>query len=395
MIIAVLFLFSGCESLTGWFKSDSGDDEWFVAEAKGKKAELAELESGAMEEMFLQVKEEFQLEKVGETLRARCLEKTDIKKSSMLGTHTIRYRLLKTDAESALVEDQSSEEERLHSTLEKYNDALTFAEKLGVLCNAYDIASSSSYFSMETATVTERLNNLLDNAKLSISPANARCEYGEGFNLFTEVRPGTGDNPGVISLDILEENGEVFDTIKTNEKGIYFGSFAAEKKKTLGNHIYTVRLGIGNKELLSRLEYVPSVPLHFHVERISVTADIKVEEELYSDRLADMFREFITGDEAELNLVVPGTKEQFNIELELYTGETVLNAQGVYSTALSGAFHISDRNGVVIYVLQTDEYKAEGASMESMAETALSKLLSAARQDKSFMEELKGIIYRE
>ena len=396
LIFAALVLFSGCETFSEFMNpSSNGSSEWFTGTAKGKKGELEELEKKAMEDMFLQVKEEFQLENTGETLRALCLGKTEIKKSALLGIHTVTYKLLKTDAEEALVADQASEEERLHSALEKYNEAYTFADKLNVLCNAYGIASASSYFSMEAETVTERIGRLLESASVTASSVSSRYEYGENFSLLAEVKPGNGDDSGIITLDIVDREGNIFDSAVTNGRGVYFGSFGEDGVKKLGDHVYTVRINLGNTDLASKLQNIPAAELAFCVDRISVTADIKLEEPLYSDALADLYRDFINSDEAQLNLVVPGTRELFNIELELYTGDAVKNEQGVYSTSVSGAFHISDRNGVVIYVLQTDEYLAEGATAQGMMETALSKLLNAVRQDSSFMEEFKGIIYRE
>jgi len=126
---------------------------------------------------------------------------------------------------------------------------------------------------------------------------------------------------------------------------------------------------------------------------MSVTADLKVAEDLFSDKLVAMYRSFLD-QQLQLNLVVPNTKEKFHVQMEILTSEMNHDYQG-YSADVSLAFYIADGDGVVIYDMETDSCHAVGNSASAVIESGVSTLFDAIKQDPSFISDFQNALFKE
>ncbi len=281
---------------------------------------------------------------------------------------------LKIGENSKNTETETASSEQVASTvdevLDRLPDAKTVAERLEILQEAYTLSLAEEKPD-QTAYILQNLNADISSLTIAISPDYQQCEFGDSFNIMVFVDSTSGIPAGSVPIQVLLEDGTLFDSLETGPDGVFFGEF---------------RCGIAEGE-------IPHGDLLLMVKKMSVTAEVKVAEELFSDNLVSMYRSFLD-QQLQLNLVVPNTKEKFHVQMEIFTSEMNHDYQG-YSADISLAFYIAGNDGVVIYDMETDSCHAVGNSAAGVVESGVSKLFDAIKQDSSFISDFQNALFKE
>ena len=276
--------------------------------------------------------------------------------------------------------------------LSRLPEAQTMAERLAILQEAYLLAQAEQSAD-QIAYILQNLNADVASLSIAISPDYQQCEFGESFNIMVFVDSVSGIPSGSVPLQVLLEDGTLFDSLETGPDGVFFGEFQCGIATGTGDKQYCFKIAM-DETVAKALEVpVPDADLLLMVEKMSVTAELKVAEELYSDNLVAMYRDFLD-QQLQLNLVVPGTREKYHVQMEVFTSEMNHDYQG-YSADVSLAFYIADGDGIVIYDMETDSVHAVGNSAVSVVESGLSKLFDAIKQDSSFISDFQNALFKE
>lgn len=276
--------------------------------------------------------------------------------------------------------------------LNRLPDAKTVAERLEVLQEAYTVALTEGNAD-QTAYIIQNINADLSSLTIAISPDYQQCEFGESFNIMVFVDSTSGIPAGSVPISVLLEDGTLFDSLETGPDGVFFGEFRCGIASGTGEKQYCFRLALDEAASKIVETEIPHADLLLMVEKMSVAADLKVDEALYSDGLVSLYRDFLD-KELQLNLVVPNTKEKFHVQLEVFTSEITHDFQG-YSADVGMAFYIADGEGVVIYNMETDSFHAVGNSAKAVVESGASKLFDAIKQDSTFITDFQSALFKE
>ena len=268
------------------------------------------------------------------------------------------------------------------STLDQANN---FADRISILQSAYAVEPSDSILQSISAEISK--------ISLTVSPDYEQCEYGESFNLLVAVESEIKEEIGSVTIDVKYADGTPFDKLTTGSDGVFFGEFKCGTEQGCGERQYKLFLTLDAAVATALGDAVPSGELLLVVNKTSVTADIKVSEELYSAALENLFRDFMS-EQLDLNLVVPNTCERFHIQMEVFTSEIEHTYQG-YSANVSVAFYISDKDGVVIYDLETDSAKAASGTASGVVKNGVEKIFEAIKSDASFKADFQNALFKE
>ena len=276
--------------------------------------------------------------------------------------------------------------------LNRLPEAKTVAERLEILQEAYTLALTEDNPDT-TAYILQNLNADVSSLTIAISPDYQQCEFGDSFNIMVFVDSTSGIPAGSIPIQVLMEDGTLFDSLETGPDGVFFGEFRCGIASGTGEKQYSFKIAMDETAEKALETKVPDADLFLMVEKMSVTADLKVAEELFSDNLVSMYRSFLD-QQLQLNLVVPNTKEKFHVQMEIMTSEMNHDYQG-YSADVSLAFYIADGDGVVIYDMETDSCHSVGNSAPAVVETGVGKLFDAIKQDQSFISDFHNALFKE
>ena len=276
--------------------------------------------------------------------------------------------------------------------LNRLPEAKTVAERLEILQEAYTLALTEDNPDT-TAYILQNLNADVSSLTIAISPDYQQCEFGDSFNIMVFVDSTSGIPAGSIPIQVLMEDGTLFDSLETGPDGVFFGEFRCGIASGTGEKQYSFKIAMDETAEKALENKVPDADLFLMVEKMSVTADLKVAEELFSDNLVSMYRSFLD-QQLQLNLVVPNTKEKFHVQMEIMTSEMNHDYQG-YSADVSLAFYIADGDGVVIYDMETDSCHSVGNSATAVVETGVGKLFDAIKQDPSFISDFHNALFKE
>ena len=276
--------------------------------------------------------------------------------------------------------------------LNRLPEAKTVAERLEILQEAYTLALTEDNPDT-TAYILQNLNADVSSLTIAISPDYQQCEFGDSFNIMVFVDSTSGIPAGSIPIQVLMEDGTLFDSLETGPDGVFFGEFRCGIASGTGEKQYSFKIAMDETAEKALETKVPDADLFLMVEKMSVTADLKVAEELFSDNLVSMYRSFLD-QQLQLNLVVPNTKEKFHVQMEIMTSEMNHDYQG-YSADVSLAFYIADGDGVVIYDMETDSCHSVGNSATAVVETGVGKLFDAIKQDPSFISDFHNALFKE
>ena len=235
----------------------------------------------------------------------------------------------------------------------------------------------------DAKTVAERLEILQEAYTLSL----------DSFNIMVFVDSTSGIPAGSVPIQVLLEDGTLFDSLETGPDGVFFGEFRCGIASGPGEKQYCFQLALDETAAKAVEGEIPHGDLLLMVKKMSVTAEVKVAEELFSDNLVSMYRSFLD-QQLQLNLVVPNTKEKFHVQMEIFTSEMNHDYQG-YSANISLAFYIAGNDGVVIYDMETDSCHAVGNSAAGVVESGVSKLFDAIKQDSSFISDFQNALFKE
>lgn len=276
--------------------------------------------------------------------------------------------------------------------LNRLPEAKTVAERLEILQEAYTLALAENNPDT-TAYILQNLNADVSSLSIAISPDYQQCEFGDSFNIMVFVDSTSGIPAGSIPIQVLLEDGTLFDSLETGPDGVFFGEFRCGIASGTGEKQYSFKIAMDETAEKALETKVPDADLFLMVEKMSVTADLKVAEDLFSDSLVTMYRSFLD-QQLQLNLVVPNTKEKFHVQMEIITSEMNHDYQG-YSADVSLAFYIADGEGVVIYDMETDSCHSVGNSAIAVVETGVGKLFDAIKQDPSFISDFHNALFKE
>jgi hypothetical protein len=276
--------------------------------------------------------------------------------------------------------------------LNRLPEAKTVAERLEILQEAYTLALTENNPDT-TAYILQNLNADVSSLSIAISPDYQQCEFGDSFNIMVFVDSTSGIPAGSIPIQVLLEDGTLFDSLETGPDGVFFGEFRCGIASGTGEKQYSFKIAMDETAEKALETKVPDADLFLMVEKMSVTADLKVAEDLFSDSLVTMYRSFLD-QQLQLNLVVPNTKEKFHVQMEIITSEMNHDYQG-YSADVSLAFYIADGEGVVIYDMETDSCHSVGNSAIAVVETGVGKLFDAIKQDPSFISDFHNALFKE
>ncbi len=276
--------------------------------------------------------------------------------------------------------------------LNRLPEAKTVAERLEILQEAYTLALAENNPDT-TAYILQNLNADISSLSIAISPDYQQCEFGDSFNIMVFVDSTSGIPAGSIPIQVLLEDGTLFDSLETGPDGVFFGEFRCGIASGTGEKQYSFKIAMDETAEKALETKVPDADLFLMVEKMSVTADLKVAEDLFSDSLVTMYRSFLD-QQLQLNLVVPNTKEKFHVQMEIITSEMNHDYQG-YSADVSLAFYIADGEGVVIYDMETDSCHSVGNSAIAVVETGVGKLFDAIKQDPSFISDFHNALFKE
>ncbi len=280
----------------------------------------------------------------------------------------------------------------LDELLNRLPEAKTIAERLVILQEAYPIAQAAESPD-QIAYILQNLNSDVSSLSIAISPDYQQCEFGDSFNIMVFVDSTSGIPAGSIPIQVLREDGTLFDSLETGPDGVFFGEFRCGIATGTGDKQYCFKIAM-NESVANALEAkIPEADLMIRVEKMSVTAELKVAEDFFSDNLVSMYRSFLD-QQLQLNLVVPGTKEKYYVQMEIFTTEMIHDYQG-YSSDVSLAFYIADSDGVVIYDIETDSCHAVGNSATAVIESGVNKLFEAIKQDPSFISDFQSALFKE
>ena len=280
----------------------------------------------------------------------------------------------------------------LDEVLNRLPEAQTVAERLAILQEAY-LQAQAENSPDQVAYILQNLNADISSLSVAISPDYQQCEFGESFNIMVFVDSVSGIPAGSIPLSVLREDGTLFDSLETGPDGVFFGEFQCGIATGTGEKKYSFKIAL-DQAVESALEApVPDADLMLMVEKMSVTAEIKVAEDCFSSNLVSMYRSFLD-QELQLNLVVPGTKEKFHVQMEIFTTDMTHDYQG-YSADISLAFYIAGNDGVVIYDMETDSCHAVGNSATAVVESGVNMLFEAIKQDPTFISDFQNALFKE
>ena len=270
--------------------------------------------------------------------------------------------------------------------------AATVADRLNILQEAYTMALEDQD-AEQIAYIVQYINIEVSALHVSVTPDYRHCELGENFNILVTVKSDSGLPIGSIPLNVLLDDGTLFDTIETGTDGIFFGEFRCGIASGTGEKQYCFILSL-HQDVIQIVEAdIPNCHLFLVADKMPVTADVKVAEELFSHNLVDMYSNFLD-QQLNLNLVAPNTSEKFHVQMEIFTSEILKENQG-YSADVSLAFYIADSHGVVIYDMETDCCHAVGASPSAVVEAGVSKLFNAIKQDASFISDFQSAFFKD
>ncbi len=295
-------------------------------------------------------------------------------------------------------QEQTSESDKAQvassaeDVLNRLPEAKTVAEHLEILQEAYTVALTEEDAD-QTAFILQSLQADISSLHMSINPDYQHCEFGDSFNILVTVQSDSGIPAGSVPISVLLEDGTLFDTLETGPDGVFFGEFRCGIASGTGEKQYCFKLSLDETSAKDVGIEIPHADLILDVEKMSVTADLKVDEELFSDSLASLYRNFLD-QQLQLNLVVPKTKEKFHVQLEIFTTEILHDYQG-YSADVSLAFYIAGDDGVVIYDMETNSCHAVGNTASGMVESGVSQLFDAIRQDTSFISDFQSALFKE
>ena len=294
-----------------------------------------------------------------------------------------------SEAETASSEDISSS---VDDVLDRLPEAKTIAERLVILQEAYNLALTGNDAD-QTAYIVQNLNADVASLTIAISPDYQHCEFGDSFNIMVYVDSNSGVPAGAVPVSVFYEDGTLFDSLETGPDGVFFGEFQCGIAAGTGEKQYCFKISLDETVAKALEVEIPDADLILMVDKMSVTAELKVAEDLFSDNLVSQFRDFLD-NKLQLNLVVPGTKERFHIQMEIFTSEINHDYQG-YSADVSLAFYIADGEGIVIYDMETDSCHAVGNSATAVVESGVSKLFDAIAQDPSFISDFQSALFKE
>ena len=294
-----------------------------------------------------------------------------------------------TEAEAGTEEQAASS---VDDILNRLPDAKTVAERLEILQEAYTVALTDGTRD-QTAYILQNLNADVASLTIAISPDYQHCEFGDSFNIMVYVDSNSGVPAGAVPISVLYEDGTLFDSLETGPDGVFFGEFQCGIAAGTGEKQYCFKISL-DETVANALEVeIPDADLLLMVDKMSVTAEVKVAEDLFSDNLVSMYRSFLD-QQLQLNLVVPNTKEKFHVQMEVFTSDMTHDYQG-YAGDISLAFYIADGEGVVIYDMETDSCHAVGSSAKAVVEAGVGKLLDAIKQDQSFISDFQSALFKE
>ncbi|MBR3672158.1 MAG: hypothetical protein IKN68_05960 [Spirochaetia bacterium] len=303
---------------------------------------------------------------------------------------------LKIGENSKNTETETASSEQVASTvdevLDRLPDAKTVAERLEILQEAYTLSLAEEKPD-QTAYILQNLNADISSLTIAISPDYQQCEFGDSFNIMVFVDSTSGIPAGSVPIQVLLEDGTLFDSLETGPDGVFFGEFRCGIASGPGEKQYCFQLALDETAAKAVEGEIPHGDLLLMVKKMSVTAEVKVAEELFSDNLVSMYRSFLD-QQLQLNLVVPNTKEKFHVQMEIFTSEMNHDYQG-YSANISLAFYIAGNDGVVIYDMETDSCHAVGNSAAGVVESGVSKLFDAIKQDSSFISDFQNALFKE
>ena len=276
--------------------------------------------------------------------------------------------------------------------LNRLSDAQSIAERLEILQEAYTISLTEENAD-QTAYIVQNLNADISALSITVSPDYQQCEFGDSFNILVSVKSSSDLPVGSVPLQVLLEDGSLFDSLETGPDGVFFGEFRCGIASGTGEKEYCFRLALDESAASAVEGEIPHADLLLMVEKMSVIANIKVSKDLYSDNLVALFRDFLD-QQLQLNLVVPGTKEKFHVQMEVFTTEMSHDYQG-YAADVSLAFYIADGEGVVIYDMETDSCHAVGSSAPGVVETGVKTIFDAIKQDPSFISDFQSAFFKE
>ena len=291
--------------------------------------------------------------------------------------------------ESAPAEQSAS---AVDDILNRLPDAQTVADRLAILQEAYAVALTAGTPD-QTAYILQNLNADISALTIAISPDYQHCEFGESFNIMVFVDSTSGVPAGSMPISVLLEDGTLFDSLETGPDGVFFGEFKCGIANGTGEKQYCFKIAMDETAEKALEVKVPDADLMLMVDKMSVTADLKVSEELYSDNLVALYRSFLD-QQLQLNLVVPNTKEKYHVQMEVLTSEISHDYQG-YAGDVSLAFYIADGEGVVIYNMETDSCHAVGNTAASVIESGVSMLFDAIKQDSAFITDFQSALFKE
>lgn len=286
----------------------------------------------------------------------------------------------------------SEQSASVDEVLNRLPDANTVSERLAILqeANTVSIAGENKD---QTAYIIQNLNAELASLHITVSPDYQHCEFGDSFNIMVTVQSDSGIPVGSVPLNVLLDESTLFDSLETGPDGVFFGEFRCGIASGTGEKQYYFQLALDETAAKVVEGEIPHGDLFLMVDKMSVTAEVKVAEELYSDNIIAMYRSFLD-QQLQLNLVVPNTKEKFHVQMEILTSKMNHDYQG-YSADISLAFYIAGNDGVVIYDMETDSCHAVGSSAASVVESGVSKLFDAIKQDSSFISDFQNALFKE
>ncbi|MBR5672028.1 MAG: hypothetical protein IKX02_01135, partial [Spirochaetales bacterium] len=126
-----------------------------------------------------------------------------------------------TEAETESTEQVASS---VDEVLNRLPEAQTVAERLEILQEAYTLALTENNPDT-TAYILQNLNADVSALSIAISPDYQQCEFGDSFNIMVFVNSTSGVPAGSVPIQVLLDDGTLFDSLETGPDGVFFGEF--------------------------------------------------------------------------------------------------------------------------------------------------------------------------
>ncbi|MCQ2604575.1 MAG: hypothetical protein MJ215_06010 [Spirochaetia bacterium] len=390
----------GVEKVKDYFSNlkNSGSKGEYIS-AKGqsnnKDADLAIEKS--VQNLLDKIQSEYAYEGLTDVIMEKHQEKIEtVANKSMLGS-SYTSRILRSDIDDIIDIEKDLLNQQITDMIAATAPNASVASRLSAMEKAYAEAASSPYGDDAKANIEGMIADTANGLQITASPDYIHTNYGDSFNVALTVQDSEGVVPGELQIAVYDINEKFIDRVITSENGIYFGVFPSAENIPVGENTFTFKIALDGADIPDSVfdSINKSGEMKVSVANARVSTSLKCADELYSENLMDSTREFFSSEALKMQLVTPGDTENFHIELELFNSAENETAHGIFNTAVSGAFYVCDSEGLVMFTLETDEYKGSATTLEKSYEKAISKFFTAINAGSFFTDALNSAIYKD